>query len=105
MKTPRSSRARRIRAGKVWQVYVRADGTEILLCEGSRTICDLQDREEFALVTDSQDVAALRELLRPVAGDFDGCFVHARDGEYVEVYGFCGVVPALDKPLYSIKAP
>lgn len=56
-------------------------------------IGDLTD-PDLMLVTDSQDVKAIKENV-PGANDpdFDGFFVKIKDGDYSEVYGFAGTVP------------
>ena len=63
----------------------------------------IQDRDDLMLVTDSQDVKAIKEHFgNPEWWDFDGCFVKIEDGEYAEVYCFEGIVPNLHKDLYEI---
>lgn len=45
------------------------------------------------LVSDSQDVQAIREHLSKDAGNYDAFFVAIKDGDYVEVWGMVGIVP------------
>jgi hypothetical protein len=66
------------------------------------------DRDEVALLTDSQDVEAIHEHFGPQGrrygiNDFGGFFVVARDGDYNAIWGFEGNVPYLDKSMYEIK--
>lgn len=49
------------------------------------------------LVTDAQDVKPLKDYLGEIASDYDSFFVEVKDGEYSEVWGFCGTVPYLSK--------
>lgn len=67
-------------------------------------IRSINDRTDLTLVTDSQDVQAIKEHFGnpEVLNDFDGCFVKVEDGEYAEVLCFEGIVPELDKSLYEI---
>jgi hypothetical protein len=79
-----------------------------------QTIAEVPD--DAILVTDSQDVAALKANLRPMLArfhgdvlgpggqfDFDGFFVCQADGEYTGVWGFHGSpVPMLSAPAYPI---
>jgi hypothetical protein len=69
------------------------------------TIRDLQKREDLTLVTDSQDVQAVKDQLgnSDALDDFDGFFVNVGEGEYTEVYGFQGNVPFLGKSLYCVS--
>ena len=45
------------------------------------------------LVSDSQDVQAIREYLGKDAGGYDAFFVAIEDGDYVEVWGMVGIIP------------
>lgn len=56
-----------------------------------RTVANLGQHLYF--VSDSQDVQAIREHLGEDAGNYDAFFVDVRDGEYVELWGMCGIVP------------
>ena len=60
-----------------------------------RTVANLG--QHLTLVSDSQDVQAIREYLGEDAGNYDAFFVDVRDGEYVEVWGMCGIVPYTSK--------
>ena len=51
----------------------------------------------LTLVSDSQDVQAIREYLGEDAGNYDAFFVDVQNGEYVEVWGMVGIVPYLSK--------
>ena len=53
--------------------------------------------QELQFVSDSQDVAAVKEHLGPEAQDYDAFFVAVADGDYTEVWGMCGCVPYLSK--------
>jgi len=68
------------------------------------TIADLQGREDLSLVTEQQDVQAVKDHLggRGLEG-FDGFLVKVGDGDYTEVYGFRGSVPSLGKPVYAVE--
>ena len=67
----------------------------------------LNDRTDLTLVTDRQDVSALREHLtrheRTESQNFDGFFVSVVEGDYKEVYGFHGTIPYLYKVVYRIR--
>lgn len=60
-----------------------------------RTIANLP--VHFVLVTDSQDVEATKEYLPEFAQGYDSFFVEVLDGDYGQVWGFCGTVPYLSK--------
>jgi hypothetical protein len=68
------------------------------------TIKDIHGRDDLILVTDSQDIEALKDYFghNPALDDFDGFFVKIENGEYVEVKAFQGILPALRKDLYCI---
>ncbi len=61
------------------------------------TIRALQGRPELTLVTDSQDVRALKRSVGGRARGYDGFLTDIRAGDYAEVWGFRGNVPFLDK--------
>lgn len=72
------------------------------------TIRDIEDREDLQLITDSQDVEAIKEYLgsdveRIDLNEIDGFFVSICDGDYLEILGFCGNVPYSDKELYQLS--
>jgi hypothetical protein len=52
---------------------------------------------ELEFVSDSQDGAPIKDHIGETAQDYDAFFVHAVDGDYVEVWGICGIVPYLSK--------
>lgn len=56
-----------------------------------RTVANLG--QHLTLVSDSQDVQAIREHLGKDAGNYDAFFVDVRDGDYTEVWGMVGIVP------------
>lgn len=56
-----------------------------------RTVANLG--QHLQLVSDSQDVQAIREYLGEDAGNYDAFFVAIKDGEYIEVWGMVGIVP------------
>lgn len=68
-------------------------------------IRDIQKREDLQLITDSQDVQAVKENIGMAAAleEFDGLFVNVSEGEYKEIYGFHGTVPTLEKDLFCIS--
>jgi hypothetical protein len=82
--------------------YQRKIGTANARARWPQFISDLNDRTDLQLVTDSQDVKAVKEALGKKARDYDGFFVKIENGEYAEVYGFSGSVPGLGKPVYRI---
>lgn len=75
-----------------------------------KTIRDLEHRTDLVLVTDSQDVQAVKDSL-PVESSLkeecEGFFVATKDGEYTEVYGFySGYVPAKFKAIiFTHRSP
>lgn len=62
-----------------------------------RTITCLSDPKYALAISGGDDASAIKEHLGDIASGYDGFFVHAKDGEYVEVWGFTGVTPRLDK--------
>ena len=52
---------------------------------------------EFQFVSDGQDVAPIKEHIGESAQEYDSFFVTIGDGDYVEVWGMCGIVPRLSK--------
>lgn len=63
------------------------------------TVAALNDREDLTLVTDSQDVAAIRDNFGPdwAGVAYDAYFVGIADGDYKEIWGMAGTVPYLSK--------
>jgi len=49
--------------------------------------------QELQFVSDSQDVAPIKEHIGESAADYDAFFVHVQNGDYAEVWGICGIVP------------
>ena len=68
-------------------------------------IRDVQHRDDLTLLTDSQDVQAVKDYLGAPEwfDDFGGCFVKIGEGDYEEIYCFEGCVPLLDKSLYKVE--
>lgn len=52
--------------------------------------------KDHEFISDSQDVAAVKTLVEGSKG-YDAFFVKVCEGEYVSVYGMCGLVPHLNK--------
>jgi len=65
-------------------------------------ISQLPQDEGLQLVTDSQDVDNIKEYLGGIGNDYDSFFVRVEDGDFVEVYGFYGIVPRLDRTCYKL---
>lgn len=67
------------------------------------TVADLEGRDDLVLVTDSQEIEALRENFgNPDWWDYDGCFVEVDEGDYDDVYCFHGVVARHEKEIDKI---
>lgn len=69
------------------------------------TIADLNKRKDLTLLTDSQDVAEIKNYFgdRPAIKEFDGFFVKVGEGDIDEIYGFHGIVPNLGKTIWQIE--
>lgn len=69
------------------------------------TIKDLDKRQDLQLITDSQDVEAIKEHFGNDQDleDFEGFFIKIDNGDYDEVYGFEGIIPDLEKDIYKVK--
>jgi len=67
------------------------------------TVGDLQNRRDLILVTDSQDVRAILDILG-IEGDYDFLLVKEVGGEIVEAYGGEGV-PYVWKPVDILIHP
>lgn len=73
------------------------------------TIAELSNDEKLdgrglTLVTDSQDTNHIREYFNSAEGsEFDSYFVRVEDGDYVEIWGFFGIIPDNNKTVYRIK--
>jgi hypothetical protein len=52
---------------------------------------------ELQFISDSQDVTAVKERIGEPAQGYDAFFVAIQDGDYVEVWGICGIVPYVTK--------
>ena len=63
----------------------------------NRMRCVANLGQHLTLVSDSQDVQAIREHLGEDAGNYDAFFVDVQNGDYVEVWGMVGIVPYLSK--------
>lgn len=57
--------------------------------------------ERLQFVSDSQDVDFLRNFY-PIAWNFDSFYVEISDGDYTQVWGMMGIIPALDKTLTKV---
>lgn len=68
------------------------------------TIKDLDKRQDLQLITDSQDVEAIKERFGNDQDleDFGGFFIKIDNGDYDEVYGYEGTIPDLDKDIYKV---
>lgn len=53
--------------------------------------------QELQFVSDSQDVAPIKEHIGESAQGYDAFFVKVEDGDYAEVWGICGIVPYTSK--------
>ena len=61
---------------------------------------------DYVLVTNSNDVADIKNLygMEQEWADYDGMFVLFDDSgaDYKDIYGFIGIIPRLDKPVYLL---
>lgn len=61
------------------------------------------NNEDYELITNSQDVQAIRnDIGADESNDYETLFVKYGDGEYVEIYGMEGSVPALSNTIHRI---
>jgi len=73
------------------------------------TIKDIQNRDDLILVTDSQEVQSVLELINypskddENAMDFSGLFVSIQDGDYAEIYAYLGSIPYLFENIWKIN--
>jgi hypothetical protein len=58
--------------------------------------------ENYVLITNSQDIKEIKELVAPFAEDYDGFFAIIEDGDYKEIWGFEGTVPFTWKTAYKV---
>ncbi|TRZ49184.1 MAG: hypothetical protein D4S01_09065 [Dehalococcoidia bacterium] len=65
-------------------------------------IADLNDRADLILVSDSQDVQAIKEYLGNQVNQFDSFFVKVQDGEYKQIFAFLGNIPYLYKSVFEV---
>lgn len=67
-------------------------------------IQDIQNREDLVLVTNSQDTEEIRQSLAHLKNVLksDSFFAKIQDGDYVELYGFEGIIPLQYKTLIKI---
>jgi len=65
---------------------------------------DLDSRPELMLITDSQDVQAIKEYLGSGEwlDDYDSFMVEVLDGDYGDIFGFSGIIPYSSYPVYRI---
>jgi len=61
------------------------------------SVTSLNNRHDLQFISDSQDTAAVKQHLGSVAGEYDSFFVKITDGDYVEAWGMCGIIPRLSK--------
>jgi predicted house-cleaning NTP pyrophosphatase (Maf/HAM1 superfamily) len=76
------------------------------------TVESINNRHDLQFISDSQDVAAVKEylqcfkslhqLLNINLDDYDSFFVKVDEGDYSEIYGMVGIVPYLYKTLDKI---
>jgi hypothetical protein len=63
---------------------------------GSKTIADLDTRRDLMLVSDSQDIRAVKEHLgNPKWFEYGCLFVKVGEGDYEEIWGCESTVPRL----------
>lgn len=63
---------------------------------------ELGKREDLLLITDTHDTELIHEEF-PESKEFDGFFVKVENGDFIEVYGFYGIIPYLDKMCCKIQ--
>jgi len=66
-------------------------------------VSDLQDRQDLAFLSDSQDREWIVETLGEDAEEFDSFFIKVSEGEVVEAYGMSGIVPWLWKEVTRLR--
>jgi len=77
---------------------------EAKLPQEFNTIGDLQDREDFLLVSVDTDIEATKDMIAdPRKDDYDGFFIKTGEGEILQAYGFKGAVPKLDADLTRLE--
>ena len=57
---------------------------------------------ELQFVSDSQDVALIKEHIGPTANPYDAFFVHVDEDGYTEVWGIVGTIPYLSKLTFRL---
>lgn len=69
------------------------------------TIADYDDKEGYLVVSDSQDVALIKENFGndEQVNEFDSFLVKYGDGDYEDVLGFWGIIPRLEKRVSRIE--
>lgn len=66
----------------------------IVTSKREKQVCDLEDNGELILLTDSQDIDAVKEYLgNPDWFDYGCLFVKIGEGDYEEIYGCESNVP------------
>lgn len=73
-----------------------------ITCKAIGTVADINDRDDLAFISDSQDVDAIADSLGLDHDEWGSFFVKVEDGDYSEVYAVEGNVPYLHKTLYRI---
>lgn len=63
---------------------------------------DAKSEKSIKLITDSQDVEEIHNEFKK-SQKYEGFFVHIKDGDYTNIYGFNGTVAKNDKKIFKIK--
>ena len=64
-------------------------------------VSDINDRDDLMFLSDSQDIERIKQDYTEL-DSFDSCFVKSIEGEIVELYVMCGIVPFLTNSIYRI---
>jgi len=62
----------------------------------NKSIAEL-DNPDFVLISDSQDVKYLKAKVGKAAKPFDAFLVTVGNGDFAQVWGFNGIIPAMSK--------
>lgn len=99
---------------KVREVPVRFSETEKVKADHAGFVADIYSNPDYQLVTDSDEVAGINQLLNIDPDDpddqYDGFYVKVKDDKYQEILGFIGDAsglehPAFTTPIYRIRLP
>lgn len=63
------------------------------------TVAELPSELDF--VSDSQDVAAIKESLS-LDDEYDSFFIRTGEGEYLEIWGMVGIIPYNHKSVRKV---